>query len=63
MNKEDFSKFRQAVIENILFTDIKEHFSLLKKFNDLVDSEKVLGRDDCSIVSNMIVHSSDLEDL
>ena len=32
MNQKDFLAFRKLVISNILFTDIKEHFPLLKKF-------------------------------
>lgn len=59
VEREDFIKFRQAIIENILFTDIKEHFPLLKRFSDLVASGKTIGRDDASLISNIIVHSSD----
>jgi cAMP-specific phosphodiesterase 4 len=33
LSTEEFKKFRKFVISNILFTDIKEHFPLLKKFN------------------------------
>ena len=31
--------FRKSVINNILFTDIKEHFPLLKKFNAIIKDE------------------------
>lgn len=59
MEREEFIKFRKAVIENILYTDIKEHFPLLNSFNELLKSGKVLGREDAPILSYMIVHSSD----
>ena len=59
MSRGDFCKFRQAVIENILFTDIKEHFPILHRFNEILNKEKTLGRDHCNLISNIIVHSSD----
>ena len=59
MDHEDFRHFRREVVDNILFTDIKEHFPLLKRFNELVNSGKILGNDDSGVVSNVIVHASD----
>ena len=35
MPNEDFIKFKKYVINNIISTDIKEHFVKLKKFEEL----------------------------
>lgn len=51
--------FRKLVIENILWTDIKEHFTLLSKFNELLNRGKEVGREDACVLSYFIVHSSD----
>ena len=36
LDRDKMIKFRKLVISNILFTDIKEHFPLLKKFNEII---------------------------
>lgn len=51
--------FRKGVIENILFTDIKEHFPLLNRFNDHVKSGKKFTQEEVPLISAMIVHSAD----
>ena len=38
LSREELKEFRQSVIRNILFTDIKEHFPLLEKFKQLAKS-------------------------
>jgi hypothetical protein len=44
MERDEFIAFRKSVIENILFTDIKEHFPMLNNFNEVLKSGKILGR-------------------
>ena len=51
-------KFRKLVVSNILFTDIKEHFPLLKKFNETIP-EYSKSEENHEVFANMIVHSSD----
>jgi hypothetical protein len=51
--------FRKSVITNILYTDIKEHFPLLKKFNGLLKDEIPKNDEYVSLLSAMIVHTSD----
>ncbi len=40
LSKEDYSKFRQVLVDNILFTDIKVHFNLLKEFESRLKEAK-----------------------
>lgn len=51
--------FRKSVISNILYTDIKEHFPLLKKFNGLLKGEIPKSDEYVTLLSAMIVHTSD----
>lgn len=51
--------FRKAVISNILYTDIKEHFPLLKKFQAVLKGELPKNEEYVSLLSAMIVHTSD----
>lgn len=59
LNREEFMAFRKLVIENILFTDIKEHFPLLNKFNERINNGKALDREDTPLLCSIIVHSGD----
>jgi cAMP-specific phosphodiesterase 4 len=46
LSREDFNKFRRVLIDNILFTDIKVHFNLLKDFENRIkdnENEKKFG--------------------
>ena len=52
-------EFRQSVIRNILYTDIKEHFPLLQKFDKLIKDEQPKNDEYINILSNMIVHTAD----
>ena len=52
------TQFRKLVISNILFTDIKEHFPLLKKFN-MIKADYFSEEPNKEVLCNMIVHSSD----
>lgn len=49
------------MISNILYTDIKEHFPLIKKFKavEYKPKEKPLSLEDLRILTGMIVHTSD----
>jgi cAMP-specific phosphodiesterase 4 len=48
------------VISNILATDIKEHFPMLKKFDDKrSQANNLLTPEDASLLSGIIVHASD----
>lgn len=40
LSKEDFNFFRKVFIENIMYTDIKVHFDLLKDFEARVKESK-----------------------
>jgi cAMP-specific phosphodiesterase 4 len=51
--------FRKSVINNILFTDIKEHFPLLKKFNALIKDEVPKNEEYINTLTAMIVHTAD----
>ena len=60
MRAAEFKQFRKDVIDNILYTDIREHFPLLKKFSDKIkETDNQLDRKDYSLLAAMIVHSSD----
>ena len=52
-------EFRQQVIKNILFTEIKEHFPLLQKFNKLTKDEIPSNDEYLQVLSSMIVHTAD----
>jgi hypothetical protein len=56
---EELVEFRKNIISNILFTDIKEHFPLLKKFKMCKFEETPCSEEDLNILSGMIVHTSD----
>lgn len=49
------------MISNILYTDIKEHFPLIKKFKaiDYNPEEKPLSAEDVRTLTGMIIHTSD----
>ena len=49
------------MISNILYTDIKEHFPLIKKFKaiDYKTEEKPLSGEDLRTLTGMIIHTSD----
>lgn len=51
--------FRKSVINNILFTDIKEHFPLLKEFNTLIKDQIPKTEEYINILTSMIVHTAD----
>jgi hypothetical protein len=40
---EDFNTFKKVLIQNILYTDIKEHFNLLKDFENRVRESRQEG--------------------
>lgn len=49
------------MVSNILYTDIKEHFPLIKKFKTLENKpeEKPLSPEDLRTLTGMIIHTSD----
>ncbi|CAD8060747.1 unnamed protein product [Paramecium primaurelia] len=66
LNVEDLSIFRQTLVENILFTDIKQHFGLIKDFEQRVkeskdNQDRMFGQmdGDVKLFTGMIVHTSD----
>ncbi|CAD8145563.1 unnamed protein product [Paramecium pentaurelia] len=66
LSVEDLQIFRQTLIENILFTDIKQHFGLIKDFEQRVkeskeNQDKMFGKmdGDVKLFTGMIVHTSD----
>jgi cAMP-specific phosphodiesterase 4 len=71
LKSDEFTKFRRVLIDNILFTDIKVHFNLLKDFESRmkeVDEKKFgnnynvivgQGDDDVKLLTGMIVHTAD----
>lgn len=52
----DFRSFRKLFIQNILCTDIAEHFNLLKNFESMSNP---LSEPDIKIVTGMIIHTAD----
>ncbi len=52
-------EFRKLVISSILYTDIKEHFPLLKKFNALIKDEMPRNDEYITILAGMILHAAD----
>lgn len=63
IDKEHQLKFRRILIDNILYTDIKVHFALLKDFESRIkeDNTKQFGEgdDDLKLLTGMIVHTAD----
>ena len=59
LSREEMKEFRQAVIRNILYTDIKEHFPLIQKFDKLIKEEHPKNDEYINVLSNMIVHTAD----
>ena len=66
LSTDDFNTFKKVLIQNILYTDIKEHFNLLKDFENRVKEskevkEKAFGLtdDDLKLFTGMIVHTAD----
>lgn len=45
LTKEQYVLFRRVLVDNILYTDIKVHFSLLKDFESRIKEEsgKIFG--------------------
>jgi hypothetical protein len=58
LSPAEMKEFRKGVISNILYTDIKEHFPLLKKFQSL-SQEDPPNEEYMTLLSAMIVHTSD----
>lgn len=60
LTSEDFRKFRKMFVNNIFYTDITEHFNLIKNFEtraaDLSFGE---SDDDLKLLTGMIIHTSD----
>jgi cAMP-specific phosphodiesterase 4 len=74
LSKEDFTIFRKVFVENIMYTDIKVHFDLLKDFEARFKESKqesmkkfgtnvpiILGEgeEDIKMLTGMIVHTAD----
>ncbi|CAD8159906.1 unnamed protein product [Paramecium pentaurelia] len=66
LSVEDLSIFRQTLVENILFTDIKQHFGLIKDFEQRVkeskdNQDRMFGQmdGDVKLFTGMIIHTSD----
>lgn len=58
---ETFNEMRHIIIECILATDMKVHFSLLAKFNNIVESnEKVLPKEMKELSLCMLIHAADI---
>ncbi|CAD8201785.1 unnamed protein product [Paramecium pentaurelia] len=57
---EEFRKFRRIFISNILYTDITEHFNLIKNFETKILEQNFGSQDeDIKLLSGMIIHTSD----
>ncbi|CAD8121676.1 unnamed protein product [Paramecium sonneborni] len=54
LNQQQFRNFRKGLISNILSTDMSEHFTLLKDFEN-----RPKDFNDCKILSGYIMHASD----
>ncbi|CAD8122639.1 unnamed protein product [Paramecium sonneborni] len=54
LNQQQFRNFRKGLISNILSTDMSEHFTLLKDFEN-----RPKDFNDCKILSGYIMHTSD----
>lgn len=48
MEKDDYVRFRKIVINNILATDMKEHFTLLHNFEVKVEQNNYDARQLCN---------------
>ncbi len=55
---QEFRDFRKLMISNILFTDISEHFKLLKEF-ETKTKEFEKSDDDLKLLCGMIIHTAD----
>ena len=51
----DFRTFRKLFIQNILYTDIAEHFNLLKNFEAIT----TINENEIKLLTGMIIHTSD----
>ncbi|CAD8196125.1 unnamed protein product [Paramecium pentaurelia] len=54
LSQQEFRNFRKGLIANILSTDMSEHFTLLKDFEN-----RPKDFNDCKILSGYIMHTSD----
>lgn len=65
LSPEDYNEIRKDIISNILYTDIKEHFPLIKKFKSIeakFEGNKLTGElspEETRTLTGMIVHTSD----
>ncbi|CAK91630.1 unnamed protein product (macronuclear) [Paramecium tetraurelia] len=63
LSKEQTQQFRRVLIDNILYTDIKVHFTLLKDFESRIKDEVTkpfgTGDDDLKLLTGMIIHTAD----
>lgn len=59
LKPEEFRKFRRLFISNILYTDITEHFNLIKNFESRAYEPDFGTQDDVKLLSGMIIHTSD----
>ncbi|CAD8126757.1 unnamed protein product [Paramecium sonneborni] len=63
LTKEQHQLFRRILIDNILYTDIKVHFTLLKDFESRIKEDVAkpfgTGDDDLKLLTGMIIHTAD----
>ncbi|CAD8156083.1 unnamed protein product [Paramecium octaurelia] len=63
LTKEQHQQFRRILIDNILYTDIKVHFTLLKDFESRIKDDVTkpfgTGDDDLKLLTGMIIHTAD----
>ncbi|CAD8073508.1 unnamed protein product [Paramecium primaurelia] len=55
----EFREFRKLFISNILYTDITEHFNLMKNFEARIKELNFGTEDDIKLMTGMIIHTSD----
>ncbi|CAD8079707.1 unnamed protein product [Paramecium sonneborni] len=58
-NSEEFREFRKLFIANILFTDITEHYNLMKSFEARTCEINFGTKEDVRLITGMIIHTSD----
>ncbi|CAD8154379.1 unnamed protein product [Paramecium octaurelia] len=58
-NSEEFRDFRKLFISNILFTDITEHFNLIKSFEARTQELNFGTEQDVRLMTGIIIHTSD----
>ncbi|CAD8077401.1 unnamed protein product [Paramecium sonneborni] len=55
----EFREFRKLFISNILYTDITEHFNLMKNFEARIKELNFGTEEDIRLLTGMIIHTSD----